>query len=59
MTALEYFFSVIAEKVGHSVSGEVSFVVGNCHQNDTLLVGGEVVAQGSRAHSLWVLAPAA
>jgi hypothetical protein len=56
---MQYFLGVIAEKVGHEVSGEVSFVVGNCHQHDTLMVGDEIVAQGSRAHSLWMLAPSA
>lgn len=57
MTNMEYFLSVISEKVGHKVSGAVSFVFGDCPQYDALLVGDEIVAQGSQARSLWILAP--
>ena len=58
MTQMEYFLSVVSEKVGHVVSGPVSFETAVSGCNDTLKVGGEIVAQGANARNLWALVPA-
>ena len=57
MTAMEYFLSVVSEKVGHPVSGPVTFETAVSGCNDTLTVGGEIVAQGANARNLWALVP--
>lgn len=57
MTLMEYFLSVVSEKVGHAVAGAVSLEIAESGCNDTLTVGGEIVAQGANARSLWALVP--
>ena len=59
MTAAQYFYAWVSELTGSAVCGQVRINLsahGSC--NDTLTVGGVVVAKGARAAQWYQAAPA-